>query len=113
MVIGAEREVNSKEGDTMLSMKKIVPVRLFKNKFFQSIQEAESRGATKEELAALLGRGRAKRGMLEGDLEEGELEIGEVSALIKDIKPAAEIVRDVWNEFNAALHDPLHADPID
>ena len=108
-----EALVHSKEGDTMLSMKKIVPVRLFKNKFFQSIQEAESRGATKEELAALLGRGRAKRGMLEGDLEEGELEIGEVSALIKDIKPAAEIVRDVWNEFNAALHDPLHADPID
>ena len=96
----------------MLSMKKIVPVRLFKNKFFQSIQEAESRGATKEELAALLGRGRAKRGMLEGDLEEGELEIGEVSALIKDIKPAAEIVRDIWNEFNAALRNPLHADPI-
>ena len=107
-----EALVNSKEGDTMLSMKKIVPVRLFKNKFFQSIQEAESRGATKEELAALLGRGRAKRGMLEGDLEEGELEIGEVSALIKDIKPAAEIVKDVWSEFNAALHDPLHADPI-
>ena len=107
-----EALVNSKEGDTMLSMKKIVPVRLFKNKFFQSIQEAESRGATKEELAALLGRGRAKRGMLQGDLEEGELEIGEVSALIKDIKPAAEIVRDIWNEFNAALHDPLHADPI-
>ncbi|HYK45512.1 MAG TPA: nitronate monooxygenase [Parafilimonas sp.] len=107
-----EALVNSKEGDTMLSMKKIVPVRLFKNKFFQSIQEAESRGATKEELAALLGRGRAKRGMLEGDLEEGELEIGEVSALIKDIKPAAEIVNDVWNEFNAALHDPLHAGPV-
>ena len=107
-----EALVDSKEGDTMLSMKKIVPVRLFKNKFFQSIQEAESRGATKEELAALLGRGRAKRGMLEGDLEEGELEIGEVSALIKDIKPAAEIVKDVWSEFNAALHDPLHAEPI-
>ena len=97
----------------MLSMKKIVPVRLFKNKFFQSIQEAESRGATKEELAALLGRGRAKRGMLEGDLEEGELEIGEVSALIKDIKPAAEIVNDIWNEFNAAFRNPLRADPID
>ena len=108
-----EALVNSKEGDTMLSMKKIVPVRLFKNKFFESIQQAESRGATKEELAALLGRGRAKRGMLEGDLEEGELEIGEVSALIKDIKPAAEIVNDIWNEFNAAFRNPLRADPID
>jgi enoyl-[acyl-carrier protein] reductase II len=99
--------VNSKEGDTMLSIKKIMPVRLFKNKFFEKIQEAESRGATKEELAEILGRGRAKRGMLEGDLEEGELEIGEVSALIKDIKPAAEIVEEVWNEFNDALKKPL------
>ena len=99
--------INSKEGDTMLSLKKIVPVRLFKNKFFETIQEAELRGATKEELAAILGRGRAKKGMLEGDLEEGELEIGEVSALIKDIKPAGNIVKDIWNDFNAALKEPL------
>ena len=99
--------INSKEGDTMLSMKKIVPVRLFKNKFFEKIYEAESRGATKEELAAILGRGRAKRGMLEGDLEEGELEIGEVSALIKDIKPAADIVKNIWDDFNEALQHPL------
>ena len=95
--------VNSKEGDTMLSMKKIVPVRLFKNKFFETIAEAEARGATKEELAKILGHGRAKKGMLEGDLNEGELEIGEVSALIKDIKPAAEIVKQIWNDFNEAL----------
>jgi len=94
--------VNSKEGDTMLSMKKVVPVRLLKNKFFETIAAAEARGATKEELAKILGHGRAKKGMLEGDLDEGELEIGEVSALIKDIKPASEIVKEVWNDFNEA-----------
>ena len=100
--------VNSKEGDTMLSIKKVVPVRLFKNKFFQTINEAESRGASKEELANILGHGRAKKGMLEGDLNEGELEIGEVSALIKDIKPAAEIVKEIWNGFNGAVNDPFN-----
>ncbi|MEP6684671.1 MAG: nitronate monooxygenase [Parafilimonas sp.] len=99
--------VNSKEGDTMLSMKKVVPVRMFKNNFFEEIKEAEARGATKEELAAMLGHGRAKKGMLEGDLDEGELEIGEVSALIKDIKPAAEIVREIWIDFNDALQNPF------
>ncbi len=97
--------VNSKEGDTMLSMKKIVPVRLFKNHFYELINEAEAHGATKEDLAKLLGHGRAKKGMLEGDLNEGELEIGEVSALIKDIKPAAEIVKEIWNDYNDALKD--------
>lgn len=100
--------VNSKEGDTMLSMKKVVPVRLLKNDFFNEIELAEMRGASKEELANMLGHGRAKKGMLEGDLKQGELEIGEVSALIKEIKPAAEIVKDVWNEFNVALKNPLN-----
>ena len=94
--------VNSKEGDTVLSMKKLLPVRLLKNDFLKLIDEAESKGATKDELAVLLGHGRAKKGMLEGDLNEGELEIGEVSALIKDIKPAAEIVKELWNDFNEA-----------
>lgn len=95
--------VNSKEGDTMLSMKKVVPVRLFKNQFYNTIAEAESRGAVKEELAKILGHGRAKKGMFEGDIDEGELEIGQVSALIKDIKPAAKIVKEIWNDFNEAL----------
>jgi enoyl-[acyl-carrier protein] reductase II len=90
---------NSKEGDTMLSMKKLVPVRLFKNKFFEKVAEAEAQGATKEELANMLGHGRAKKGMLEGQLDEGELEIGEVSALIKDIKPAADIVKRYMERF--------------
>jgi len=98
---------NSKEGDTMLSMKKLVPVRLFKNKFFEKIAEAEAKGATKEELANMLGHGRAKKGMLDGQLDEGELEIGEVSALIKDIKPAAAIVKEILTDFNEALQKPL------
>ena len=100
--------VNSREGDTMLSMKKVIPVRLLKNKFFNTIETAESNGATKEELAQILGRGRAKKGMLEGDLDEGELEIGEVSALIKDIQPAAEIVQEIWNAFTAAVQNPFN-----
>jgi enoyl-[acyl-carrier protein] reductase II len=102
-----EAIVNSKEGDTMLSIKKVVPVRLLKNNFYEEIHNAEARGASKEELQAILGHGRAKKGMLEGDLAEGELEIGEVSALIKDIKPAAEIVKEIWNDFNDALKNPL------
>jgi len=87
------------EGDTMLALKKLVPVRMLANKFFQQVKEAENRGATEEELKQILGRARAKRGMFEGDLEEGELEIGEVSALIHDIKPASDIVKEVWEEF--------------
>ena len=90
--------INLKEGDTALSLKSITPVRLVKNKFYQQVAEAENRAATKEELLQLLGRGRAKKGMFEGDLEEGELEIGQVSSLFNDIKPAGEIVQEVWNE---------------
>lgn len=102
-----EAVVNSKEGDTMLSMKKLVPVRLLKNNFSETIKDAEAKGATKEELADILGHGRAKKGMLEGEHGEGELEIGEVSALINDIKPAAAIVQEIWNEFKAASNDPF------
>lgn len=102
-ILFKEAIVQSKEGDTMLSMKKVVPVRLFKNHFYETITEAEARGAAKEELEKILGHGRAKKGMLEGELDEGELEIGEVSALIKDIKPAAEIVKETWIDFNEAI----------
>jgi enoyl-[acyl-carrier protein] reductase II len=90
--------ISLKEGDTVLSLKNITPVRLVKNKFYQQVAEAENRAATKEELIQLLGRGRAKKGMFEGDLEEGELEIGQVSTLFNDIKPAGEIVQEVWTE---------------
>jgi enoyl-[acyl-carrier protein] reductase II len=70
--------------------------------------KAEAHGAGKEELAKILGHGRAKRGMLEGDLDEGELEIGEVSALIRDIKPAADIVKEIWTDFNEAVINPFN-----
>ncbi len=93
--------------NTMLSIKKVVPVRLLKNNFFEKIKEAEMRGASEDELKQLLGRGRAKKGMFEGDLDEGELEIGESSILIHDIKPAAEIVKTVWADFTDALQHPL------
>ena len=99
--------ITSAEGDTQLSMKKLVPVRLLKNPFFQEVYAAEQRGATPEELKAILGRARAKKGMFEGDLQEGELEIGQVSALIKDILPAQEIVRNLWEGFRDALKTPF------
>jgi enoyl-[acyl-carrier protein] reductase II len=91
------------EGDTLLSMKSLTPVRLLKNKFFETVKEAESHGASPEELKRILGRARAKRGMYEGDLQEGELEIGQVSALINDILPAGQIVKNIWEECNATL----------
>jgi enoyl-[acyl-carrier protein] reductase II len=94
-----EAVIKAEEGDTQLSLKKIVPVRLLKNRFFEQVREAEARGAGEEELRQLLGRARAKRGMFEGNLEEGELEIGQVSALIREIKPAAEVVDEIWNDF--------------
>jgi enoyl-[acyl-carrier protein] reductase II len=99
--------INATEGSTMLSLKQVGPVRLLKNTFYQQVAEAEQRGASISELKALLGRGRAKMGMFEGDIERGELEIGQVSALLDEIKPASEIVRQLWNEFTAALENPL------
>jgi enoyl-[acyl-carrier protein] reductase II len=98
-----EAVVNAGEGDTQLSLKQLTPVRLLKNKFFHEVYEAETRGASKEELNELLGRARAKKGMFEGDMEEGELEIGQVSALIKEMKPAGEIVEELWQECRATL----------
>ena len=100
--------IQAKEGDTQLSMKQVVPVRLLKNSFFEQVREAEARGASKEELVNLLGRGRAKKGMFEGDLEQGELEIGQVAAMIREILPAGEIVREIWNEFQEAQKHPFY-----
>lgn len=97
--------VKLQEGDTLLSMKKLVPVRLIKNEFQKRVQEAEDRGAGVEELATILGRARAKKGMFEGDMSEGELEIGQVASLIRQIKPAAEIVQEIWNEFQTAKEE--------
>ena len=97
------RVISTNEGDTLLTMKQLVPVRLLKNKFFDQIQSAELRGATAEELKEILGRARAKRGMFEGDLEEGELEIGQVSAMLNKILPAAEIVKEIMDEYQEAI----------
>lgn len=100
--------IQAGEGDTMLTLKKLVPVRLLKNPFFQQVQEAENRCASLEELKALLGKGRAKKGMFEGDLENGELEIGQVSALVREIKPAADVVKEIWEEF-CQIHQQICA----
>ncbi len=94
--------IDAKEGDTQLTLKEIAPVRLIKNKFFLEVQELYKKGPTVEELQTLLGRARAKRGMFEGDLEDGELEIGQISGLIHDIKPTAQIVKDIVREFEEA-----------
>jgi len=99
--------INSNEGDTILTLKQLTPVRLIKNDFYKQVQEAENNGATVEELKALLGRARAKKGMFEGQLEEGELEIGQVGANVIDILPAAKIVDEVWQDFKEALANPI------
>jgi len=94
--------VKSSHDATVLTMKKLVPVRLLKNKFCADVMALEDRAANKEELASLLGKGRAKRGMLEGDMDEGELEIGQVSALIKDVPTCQDLVRRLVEEYRAA-----------
>jgi enoyl-[acyl-carrier protein] reductase II len=94
----------AKEGDTQLSLKKLVPVRLLKNDFFNQVDAAESRCASVEELTAILGKARAKKGMFEGDLKEGELEIGQVAAIIHQIKPAKEIVQEIIDEYYDVLN---------
>ena len=102
-----EAVVSANEGDTILTLKKLTPVRLIKNQFYKQVQEAEDGCASNDELQDLLGRARAKRGMFEGDMNEGELEIGQVSAIIREIKPAGEIVAEVWNEFKATAERPF------
>ena len=108
-----EAVVNAAEGDTQLSLKKLTPVRLLKNKFYQQVQEAETRGADVQELTDLLGRARAKKGMYEGELDEGELEIGQVSSLVKAILPAKAIVKEIWSEFTEALKYPIKTINLD
>lgn len=91
--------LNAAEGDTKLSLKQLTPVRLLKNEFYEKVEQAELSGADKDDLLQLLGKGRSRIGMFEGDLNEGELEIGQVSAMLKEIKPAAEILQNIWKEF--------------
>jgi len=97
-----QKVVDAKEGDTQLTLKELAPVRMLKNEFYNEIQHAYKRCASPEELKTLLGRARAKHGMFEGNLEEGELEIGQVSAIIHDIKPAAQIIEDMMAEYEKA-----------
>jgi enoyl-[acyl-carrier protein] reductase II len=102
-----EAVVAADEGDTMLSLKSLTPVRLLKNQFYRTVQEAEAAGATPAELEDLLGRARAKRGMFEGDMQEGELEIGQVSAQIREIRPAAQVLAGIWEEFRRTAEQPF------
>jgi enoyl-[acyl-carrier protein] reductase II len=100
--------LNAKEGDTKLMLKQMVPVRLLKNKFSDLVENAEFRGASVEELSGILGRGRAKIGMFEGDMENGELEIGQVSAMIKEIKSAKEIIEEIIEEYKIAKEELIN-----
>ena len=99
--------VTSNDGDTRVILKQLTPVRMLKNKFFHEVESAENNCASVEELSNLLGRGRAKKGMFEGDLEAGELEIGQVSALIKEIKPAKDIIEEIIAEYKLAKEELL------
>ena len=97
------------EGGTVLALKKLAPVRLLRNKFCGEVLDSESRGAGAEELTELLGKGRAGKGMFEGDLENGELEIGQAASLIKEILPAGEIVGNIWKEYCQAVKEVSEA----
>ena len=96
--------INTKEGETELTLKEITPVRLIKNNFYNQVQQAYKNDANIEELKTLLGRGRAKKGMFEGDLNEGELEIGQVSGLINSILPAKDIISEILSEYRTELN---------
>ncbi|XZF12841.1 NAD(P)H-dependent flavin oxidoreductase [Chitinophagaceae bacterium MMS25-I14] len=99
--------ITAGEGDTVLTMKKLTPVRLIRNEFYKQVKEAEDRCADVAEMEDLLGRARAKRGMFEGDMNEGELEIGQVSSIIRELKPAGDIVKEVWEEFCETANNPF------
>jgi enoyl-[acyl-carrier protein] reductase II len=96
------RLIRLAEGDTILTMKQLTPVRMIKNNFYKQVAQAEMKGASIDDLRNLLGKGRSKRGIFEGDLEEGELEIGQAASFVKEIKSAAEIIEEIWQEYNQA-----------
>jgi enoyl-[acyl-carrier protein] reductase II len=100
-----KRIIESNEGDTVLTLKKLVPVRILKNEFYKKIQEAEDRGASTKELQQVLGKARAKQGMFEGDMNEGELEIGQIAAAVKEIQPTSTIVKEIIEDFQAAINE--------
>lgn len=98
-----QKILEASEGDTKLSLRKLIPVRLLDSPFYQKVSEMEARGASADELLAFLGSGRSRKGMFEGNLDEGELEIGQVSAMINEIKSAGEIVKEIVEEYNSLL----------
>lgn len=100
-----EEIVNAKDGSTLLTLKDVTPVRLIKNKFYNEINEAITSGATPEQQKEILGKGRAKKGMFEGDLDEGELEIGQVAGMIDSIEPVSKLIEDIIIEYRQALVD--------
>lgn len=102
-----EAVITAAEGDTILTLKKLTPVRVIRNEFYRQVQQAEDSCTDIAGLTDLLGRARAKKGMFEGDMNEGELEIGQVSSIINEIKPAAGIVAEVWAEFLATAQSPF------
>ena len=102
-----EAVIATNEGDTILTLKKLTPVRLIKNPFYQKVQDAENNCLPIADLTNILGNARAKKGMFEGDLDQGELEIGQISSSIKEIKPAGVVVNDVWNEFVKTASEPF------
>ena len=98
-----DRCLRLNEGDTILTLKQLSPTRLVKNDFYKHIEEAEKRGASVDELRDLLGRGRAKLGIFEGDLFEGELEIGQAASMIKHLQPVSEVMKELVEDYNTAL----------
>ena len=102
-----ERVIAAGEGETVLTLKQLTPVRVIRNEFYDQVRSAEEKGMGVEQLKELLGKGRAKKGMFEGKLDEGELEIGQVSSLLDSILPAAIIVKNVWKEFEEGLLNPI------
>ncbi len=101
-ILFKQEVVKAKDGDTQLTLKELAPVRLLKNDFFNAIQELYTKNPSTEDLKALLGRARSKKGMFEGDLEQGELEIGQIAGLIHSIQPAAEILHEIVADYNKA-----------
>lgn len=104
--------VNLQEGETILSLKKVSPTRLIKNDFYKEIQAAEDRGASAEELREILGRGRSKKGIFEGDLVEGELEIGQIAAFIDNLPTAGTVVEEIIKEYNKKVDDIIKNKPL-
>ena len=100
-----QKIISLNEGDTQLTLKELAPVRLIKNKFYQDVQDLYEKCPSKEDLAQLLGRARAKKGMFEGDMEEGELEIGQIAGLIHEILPVEQIIKEMISDFEIASQE--------